>query len=314
MASERKKFFDVEVPVMGSVIRLYGKSIKEFDKRFIKVDLTRNLRGKSLEATFIVNVEGNKAIAEPKQVLLLSSFIRRMVRDAISYVEDSFETECVDALLRVKTFQITRKKVPRSVRKAIREASKKYLIEELRDKTREEIITDIVNNKIQKPLSLRLKKIYPLSLCEIRELKIIKNIEGRTKPVKEKVEEKESIDQVAELKIQPEEAREESLDQMKEVEEALAIRAKELEARLAQEKTMPQDPSAETVEKPESKEESETKDEIDKGEEKTKKQKKEKKEDKEKSDGKTAEEKKEKIPKKRGRKKKEEKAGEEKKE
>ena len=61
MAVERKKFFDVEVPIMGKTIQLYGKSLKEFDKRVIKIDLTRNLRGKSLEIYLTVKVDGNKA-------------------------------------------------------------------------------------------------------------------------------------------------------------------------------------------------------------------------------------------------------------
>ena len=231
MAIERKKFFEIEVPVMGTAVRLYGKSLKEFDKKVIKIDLTRNLRGKSLEASMLVKVEGNKAIAEPKRMFLLPSFIRRMVRDAISYVEGSFPAECLDALLRVKIFLITRKKVPRSVRKALRDAARKYLIEELHEKTREEIVLDMINNKIQRPLSLKLKKIYPLSLCEIRDLKIEKVIEGRARKPKEEKKE-EILDQVAELQTgeidQAAEVQGESLDQMKEVEEALAKRAQKL--------------------------------------------------------------------------------------
>ena len=35
---------------------------------------------------------------------------------------------------------------------------------------------EILRNKIQKELSLKLKKIYPLSLCEIRVLKVEKDL------------------------------------------------------------------------------------------------------------------------------------------
>ena len=41
-------------------------------------------------------------------------------------------------------------------------------------KKAEEIFDDILKGNIQKPLSMKLKKIYPLSLCEIRILKIEK--------------------------------------------------------------------------------------------------------------------------------------------
>lgn len=244
MATERKKFFEVDVPVMGTVVRLYGKSLKEFDKKIIKVDLTRNLRGKSLEASMLVKIEGDKAVAEPKRMFLLSSFIRRMMRDAISYVEDSFQAECLDGILRVKIFLITRKKVPRSVRKALRDAARKYLIEDLQEKTREEIILDMINNKIQRPLSLKLKKIYPLSLCEIRDLKIVKVIEGRARKPKEEKKE-EILDQVAELQTkeldQAAGLQVEGIDQMKEVEEALAKRAEKLKEQVEEIK-----PEAET--------------------------------------------------------------------
>ncbi len=244
MAVERKKFFEIEVPIMGKTVRLYGKSLKEFDKRVIKIDLTRSLRGKSLEATMVVKVDGTKAIAESKRVVLLPSFIRRMVRDAISYVEDSFEAECLDGILRVKIFLITRKKVPRSVRKALRDAAKIYILEELKEKTREEAITDVMNNRMQKPLSLKLKKIYPLSLCEIKELRVEKIFEGKIIERKPKVEAKDMmIDQVAELEGETLdqagelETQKEGLDQMKEVEEALAKRAEGMKKTDAAEET-----------------------------------------------------------------------------
>ena len=253
MATERKKFFEVDVPIMGTVVRLYGKSLKEFDKKIIKVDLTRNLRGKSMEASMLVKIEGDKAVAEPKRMLLLSSFIRRMMRDAISYVEDSFQAECLDGILRVKTFLITRKKVARSVRKALRDAARKYLIEDLKEKTREEIIFDMINNKIQRPLSLKLKKIYPLSLCEIRDLKIEKVIEGRARKPKEEKKE-EVLDQVAELQTkeidQAADLQVEGIDQMKEVEEALAKRAEKLKEQIVEIKPEGEAKESSEAEKP----------------------------------------------------------------
>ncbi len=237
MATERKKFFDIDIPVMEKTIRLYGKSMKDFDKRVIKVDLTRNLRGKSMEAMMAVSVDGNKAVAVLKRIRILSSFIRRMMRDAVSYVVDSFQAECLDGVLRVKIFLITRKKVPRSVRKALREAARKSLLEDLGQKTRDEIVLDIVENKIQRPLSLKLKKIYPLSFCEIRDLNVEKIVEGFVRKKKEKKEEVsaeqprigEGLDQMGEVKEEGEmKEAAEGLDQMKEVEEVLAKRAQKL--------------------------------------------------------------------------------------
>ena len=91
-------------------------------------------------------------------------------------MEDSFSVNCKDAQLRVKPFLITRRKVSRAVRKALRVKAKEELIEYIKDKTSEILFDDLVKNKLQKPLSLKLKKIYPLSLCEIRVFELEKEI------------------------------------------------------------------------------------------------------------------------------------------
>ena len=46
------------------------------------------------------------------------------------------------------------------------------MIKYAKEKTSVEIFGDIIKNEVQKNLSLKLKKIYPLSLCEIRIFKV----------------------------------------------------------------------------------------------------------------------------------------------
>ena len=45
----KKSFFEVEAPVTGTKIHLYGTSVEALDGRVVKIDLTKSLRGKSLE-------------------------------------------------------------------------------------------------------------------------------------------------------------------------------------------------------------------------------------------------------------------------
>ena len=167
-AKRKQKFFDVNMPIIQKDTQLYGYDLKEFDGRTITYDLTRLLRGKGMLLKLKVKVEGNKAIAEPKELKVMPYFIRRMMRKGTNYVEDSFSAECKDAVLRIKPFLITRKKVSRAVRKALREKAKGELINYVKTKNTETLFDEIMKNKIQKFLSLKLKKIYPLSLCEIR--------------------------------------------------------------------------------------------------------------------------------------------------
>lgn len=179
-AKKRQKFFDVEMPILKKETQLYGYDLEDFKEKFIIYDLTRALKGKNMLMKLKVNLISNngsmKAIAEPVEIIILPYYIRRMMRKGVNYVEDSFNTECKNALLRVKPFLITRKKVARSVRKALREKAKEQLVNYVKDKNSNSIFEDILKNKIQKSLSLILKKVYPLSLCEIRVLKVEKEI------------------------------------------------------------------------------------------------------------------------------------------
>ena len=174
ISKRKKRFFDVEMPAIGKTTQLQAYELKEVDGRFIKYDLTRFLRGKGMEMKFKVEVKGDKATAEPKKMRLIRSYLRRMVRKGTNYVEDSFSTKMKEGTIRIKPFLITRRRVSRRVKKALREKAREELTNYAKDKTSKEIFDDILTNKLQKTLSLKLKKIYPLSLCEIRVLEIEK--------------------------------------------------------------------------------------------------------------------------------------------
>ena len=181
IAKKRKKFFEVEIPLIKKETPLIAYSIEDLDGRHIKYDLTRVLRGKNILLQLKVQVKDGKATAIPKAINLMPSYLRRMIRKGTNYVEDSFSTESKDSQIRIKPFLITRRKVSRVVRKALREKAKEELINYLKSKTRDEIFEDILRNNLQKQLSLKLKKIYPLSLCEIRSIKIEKYFEDLKK-------------------------------------------------------------------------------------------------------------------------------------
>ncbi len=171
---KKKRFFDVEMPIINKETQLFAEDISELNGKFIKYDLTRALRGKSVLIQLKVVVNDGKASAIPRELVLMPYFIRRMIRKGTDYVEDSFSAECKDAQLRIKPFLITRRKVSRAIKKGLREKAREELINYLKDKPSEKIFESILKNKLQKDLSLILKKIYPLSLCEIRMIKVEK--------------------------------------------------------------------------------------------------------------------------------------------
>lgn len=177
IAKRKKKFFDVEIPIINKQTQLQAYEISGLKDRLIKYDLTRILRGKSILMQFKVKVEKDEAIATPREIRLMPYFLRRMIRKGTDYIEDSFSVNCKDAQMKIKPLLISRRRISRAVRKALREKAREELINYVKSRDQKEIFEDILKNKLQKELSLKLKKIYPLSLCEIRILKVEKDLE-----------------------------------------------------------------------------------------------------------------------------------------
>ena len=214
--TRRKKFQEVYIPFIKSKIELIGENISEIEGRNIKMDLTRQLKGKSVEVIIKVINQNNKAIAIPIKLKLMPYFIRRMIRKKISYVEDSFLIPNQESMFILKPFLITRKKVSRAVRKALRNRTKNWLEDYISQLSDKELFDDILSNKLQKSLSLVLKKTYPLSLCEIRILELKRTLNQSEIP--KKVEKKE-----IEIKVE----KESFIDQMAEIEQEKIKKAEE---------------------------------------------------------------------------------------
>ena len=176
ITKKKQKFFDIEIPIIERETQAMGFEISELDGRFIKYDLTKMLRGKSIELQLKIKVKDGKAIATPRGIELMGYYIRRSIRNGTNYVEDSFSANCKNAQLRIKPFMITRRKVSRAVRKALRDKAREEIANQLKGKDSEKVFDEVLKGMFQKQLSSKLKKVYPLSLCEIRILKIEKDI------------------------------------------------------------------------------------------------------------------------------------------
>lgn len=180
---KRKKFFDVEIPIINKQTQLYAFDIKELEGKSLKYDLTRILKGKNALLRLKVIVNGDNATSIPVEIEIMSSFLRKVVRTGTDYIEDSFSAESKNSVLRIKPLLITRAKVSKQIRKSLREKAKEELIKYVGSENSDEIFENILKNKFQRELSLKLKKIYPLSFCDIRILKVEKFLE------KEKIKE-----------------------------------------------------------------------------------------------------------------------------
>jgi ribosomal protein S3AE len=199
----KKKFIDVELSLVGETVPVLG-DVESLNKRTIKLDLSRKLKGRGLEVTFLILNKEGKLIGYPKDLILMRSYIQRMMRKRANYVEDSFAISCKDISARLKPFLITRKKVSRAIRNSLRKAAREFLLEYVKDKTYLELAQEVIFGNMQKEMYPKLKKVYPLSLCEIRILETAQ-IEKADFVIREKVVEKREVAAEAQEKTQAEE-------------------------------------------------------------------------------------------------------------
>lgn len=179
IAKKKRKFFDVEMPLINKTTQLFAFKPEELEGRIITYDLTRILKGKAALLKLDVISDGEKITTKPRKLKLMRHLIKNVMRKGTDYVENSFKAECKDAVLTIKPFLVTRRRVTRKVKKGLREKAKKELKEYVKDKKYEDLFDEILKNKLQRPLSLKLKKVYPLSLCEIRILEVVEKKDNK---------------------------------------------------------------------------------------------------------------------------------------
>jgi ribosomal protein S3AE len=165
--AERKKYIDLQLPILDETPRVLGTP-ESLHNKTIKLDLTRQLRGRSLTIKFRIFNNDGKLIGLPNKMELVKAYIRRMARKRTNYVEDSFRANCADIRVTVKPLLITRKRVSRAVRKNLRNTCKEFILDYLKQKDYNEICQELLDTTFQKALLPKLKKVYPLSFCDLR--------------------------------------------------------------------------------------------------------------------------------------------------
>ena len=176
---------------------------EQLHQKTIKLDLTRKLRGKGVVITFNIFNEEGKLIAAPKKIEIVKAYVRKVVRKRADYVEDSFVARCADIRAVVKPLLVTRKKVSRVVRKNLRNTTKEFLLEYLKERNYNDICQELIDGTLQKTLLPKLKKVYPLSFCDLRifETKEIEKLDlSKIKINEEVIETSEDIQGIPEEK------------------------------------------------------------------------------------------------------------------
>ena len=101
-AKKRKRFFEVEIPILKKETQLQAYEPEEVEGKTIKYDLTRILKGKNVILYLKVKKQNEKFVAIPANIELIHSSLSRMVRRGTDYVEDSFLIDCKDYQLKIQ--------------------------------------------------------------------------------------------------------------------------------------------------------------------------------------------------------------------
>lgn len=134
--------------------------------------LTGDPKRQSVTLDFeVVAVDGTSGVAEMVAYRISSSHIKRVVRKAITKVEDSFVVKSKDnTSFRVKPLLISRFRMTKKVSHAIRKKTRELLQHSFASASSENIFSYVISNRLQMDLKKDLKKIFPLAISEIRVL------------------------------------------------------------------------------------------------------------------------------------------------
>jgi len=145
----------------------------------LKIDLshlTGDFRKQSVSLGFLITeVSGNQAKTEVISYVVSNAHIRRMIRTGKDKFEYSFVSPIKDnKKIRVKTLVLTKTKTKNSVLTSIRKGINAYFVELGKTANFYDILNIVVGGELTRNLKGQLKKIYPLSVFEIKSIELLK--------------------------------------------------------------------------------------------------------------------------------------------
>jgi len=169
---------------------VYKDNVENVIGRSIDLNLAfvlNNFKYQNYKVIFQINkISGLKAYTEVKEIMLYSSYIRRITRKGTSKIEDSFIAKTSDGYeVRIKPLVITRFKAHRSQKTEIRKTYRKYLEEKASSLKYYELIEKVINYDLQNEIRPTLNKIFPVSNVEIRRITKISQVNQKVPQIVE---------------------------------------------------------------------------------------------------------------------------------
>lgn len=103
----------------------------------------------------------------------MSASIKRLVRKGKKRVDMSFTAHTKDGKkIRLKPFMLVKYSIKSSAATKVQHTLKHFLSDYSKKNTFEDILTGLISGKLQDEMSKRIRKIYPVKICEIRSAEI----------------------------------------------------------------------------------------------------------------------------------------------
>jgi len=171
--------------------------------------LTRDMKKQNTNVKFIItNIQGDRANTELYGYYLNPTSIKRLVRRGKEKIGVSAIFKTSDnKKVRMMPLVIPRTKVKGSIATSFKRLAINYLTAYTAKTTFENIVRDLITNKLQRELKNELKKAYPVRILEVAKL----HIEREKKPAEEK-----KVEEIKEEKPKKEEKPEKKEEEKKE--------------------------------------------------------------------------------------------------
>ena len=214
-------------------------------------DLTNDFRKSHITIFFKVSkVEETNAHTQFAGHSLTSDYLRRMIRRRRSKIEGVYDVKTRDgAILRVKPFATTDKRIQNSQRKVVREAMKKTIADSAKTNTMSEFVKDILDGRVGSDIYKNCKKLYPVKRVEIYKTEVISQPTIMIEDKKPKKEEEKIEPEKKEEKPKKEEKKTEEIKEIKKKEDVKEKAAKKEETKAVKPKKKEEKPAKKTIKK-----------------------------------------------------------------
>ncbi|HII29718.1 hypothetical protein AUJ69_01890 [Candidatus Woesearchaeota archaeon CG1_02_47_18] len=182
LVKKKKKWITILAPkLFGGVL---GEScVTESSEAMSKtvnanlMSLTNDIKHQAINIKFkVTEIVGDKAATEPVSYEFSPAAIKRIVRRDCDRIDTSFVCNTRDnKKVRINLLVLTRSHATGAVVNTLRKALATLTVKEVNAQPYEKLLTSVISHRLQIKLKNAIKKVFPLKVCEVKKLKIVKS-------------------------------------------------------------------------------------------------------------------------------------------